>query len=541
MAAVSRDEFVRIYNDIAAYPTNAAVAAAIGCHIQKVKERARRLRASGFDLIDRKALRYGQSADTPKAVPAKYSPAPVSADRWVITSAVSDSEVHKPFLQAIQRYCADHGAVMRVVPIRYRNPTSQSERPADWFAPELLPYLTDERTQLCPMLRLMADVPTQPTAVRPLSGLQTMSGEDSAIYGHTKIAYESVPCRVGMHPKAVMTTGAITLPSYSESKAGKKGEFHHVIAAVIVEWDGLSWHARHIHANDDGSFFDLDRLHTVDGSMPASADVLCLGDLHGINADPVALDATLREIAPTLRPRNLVLHDVLDFESASHHHTFFDKVRLHAQGKLDVMQELQKTCAEIDRIAEASPWSVLHIVDSNHCRHFDRWLENANNATDPGNALVYHQTKAAMIEALVRDGQYINPFEYWARRLLKHIDRVRFVGHEQPLVIGGVDYSNHGDRGPNGARGSIASYTKVGIKTSIGHSHSAGIMDGVYQCGTSSKLDMGYNAGSPSSWSHTHIVQYPNGKRSLLTLIAGQWRLSAFAQTRKPALEATAC
>jgi hypothetical protein len=41
--------------------------------------------------------------------------------------------------------------------------------------------------------------------------------------------------------------------------------------------------------------------------------------------------------------------------------------------------------------------------------------------------------------------------------------------------------------------------------------------------GTSSKLDVGYNTG-PSSWTHSHIVTYENGKRAVITLYAGSWR-----------------
>jgi hypothetical protein len=35
---------------------------------------------------------------------------------------------------------------------------------------------------------------------------------------------------------------------------------------------------------------------------------------------------------------------------------------------------------------------------------------------------------------------------------------------------------------------------------------------------------MGYNKG-PSSWSHSHVITYPNGKRSIITLQKnGNWR-----------------
>jgi hypothetical protein len=83
----------------------------------------------------------------------------------------------------------------------------------------------------------------------------------------------------------------------------------------------------------------------------------------------------------------------------------------------------------------------------------------------------------------------------------------------------------HGDKGPNGARGSLKNLRGVGVKSIIGHSHSPGISEGCYQVGTSSCLRLDYNAG-PSGWLNTHCVLYANGKRSLINIIGNEgWRL----------------
>ena len=119
----------------------------------------------------------------------------------------------------------------------------------------------------------------------------------------------------------------------------------------------------------------------------------------------------------------------------------------------------------------------------------------------------------------------VDPFELVAREHLKHAD-VRFLRRDESCVIGDVEVSYHGDQGPNGARGSRRAFTRIGVKVTIGHSHSPGIEEGVYQVGVSAKLDMGYNRG-PSSWLHTHCVTYANGKRTLINVIDGQWRASA--------------
>jgi len=81
----------------------------------------------------------------------------------------------------------------------------------------------------------------------------------------------------------------------------------------------------------------------------------------------------------------------------------------------------------------------------------------------------------------------------------------------------------HGDKGPNGSRGAIRGFGRIGVRSIIGHSHTPGVMDGVYQVGTSSRLRLEYSSG-PSSWMHCHCVIYPNGKRSLIWIIDGEWR-----------------
>jgi hypothetical protein len=105
---------------------------------------------------------------------------------------------------------------------------------------------------------------------------------------------------------------------------------------------------------------------------------------------------------------------------------------------------------------------------------------------------------------------------------------LRFLREDESFVVchsyaGGVENGMHGDLGPNGARGSIRAFARMGRRANVAHSHSAGIFNEVYQAGTSSMLDLGYNRG-PSSWSHTHIVTYPEGTRSMVTLWKGRWR-----------------
>ena len=90
-------------------------------------------------------------------------------------------------------------------------------------------------------------------------------------------------------------------------------------------------------------------------------------------------------------------------------------------------------------------------------------------------------------------------------------------------MIAGIQHGLHGHLGPNGARGNPKNLRVIG-KANTAHTHAAGIVEGVYTAGVFGELDMSYNKG-PSSWSHSFILTYPNGKRTIVTFKDGRaWR-----------------
>ena len=88
---------------------------------------------------------------------------------------------------------------------------------------------------------------------------------------------------------------------------------------------------------------------------------------------------------------------------------------------------------------------------------------------------------------------------------------------------GGIECGMHGHLGANGGRGNIRSFARMGRRANIGHSHTAGIVEGIWQSGTSSLLDLEYNIGM-SSWSHSDILTYANGKRAMITMSGGKYK-----------------
>jgi len=449
---------------------------------------------------------------------------------YIVTTAQNATPLFEPFFKSLL-HCRDfYDAELIAIPTRYKNPTSTfTDRDQDWWISDIVPHLNASRTVINDNLVIMGDIKTQPTAVNPLSGFESISRDKSAIFGHTKIALSTVPVVTGSYPKIIATTGAVTQPNYTDSKAGKKGEFHHSYGALIVEVKGNAFHMRQLNACDDGSFIDLIYEFTPDGTYYADdAAGLVLGDWHGVHVSRNVVRATFtndNSIVNVLRPKKLVWHDALDFYSRNHWHRGnpFTNLAKHRARSDDVRAEVEQTFREIEQLAgdrvSIFPWS-------NHPEAFARWIRETDWRLDPLNAEIYLETALAMVKSTRMNGarpEHVDPFAYWGKRLLKHPERFRFLGPRDNYSIMDIAIDMHGHLGANGARGgSLAAFSKLGVKSIKGHDHKGGIFHGAYGVGTSGVYDPDYALG-PSSWLHTHCVIYANGKRSLINIIGHDW------------------
>jgi len=87
-------------------------------------------------------------------------------------------------------------------------------------------YLYDDRAEIAPGLVWCGEMNIIPTAVRPLSAMESYTGRKSTILPHPKIAMESVASGKYEGTKFMYTTGAVTIRNYIKRKAGLKAEFH---------------------------------------------------------------------------------------------------------------------------------------------------------------------------------------------------------------------------------------------------------------------------------------------------------------------------
>ena len=460
------------------------------------------------------------------------------AQTYIFTAAQNATPAHAGFLKSLTLYAKKIGAEVIAIPLRYRNPTSQWSENNDsheWWDTDLVKYLYDGRFNLNKNLTILADIKVQPTAVSPLTGLESITGGRSGIVGHTKIQLTTIPTPSNNLPKIMATTGAVTVQNYTDTKAGKKGEFHHSLGALIVELDRSQFHLRQISACKDGSFIDLEYAVTPDGITKAPpAEALIMGDTHGDFIDPDVTEATFGDkgIVKTLKPKKLVWHDLIDFYSRNHHHRNdpISALIKHQSGMGNVRAEVERACAFVDKYTPKGCESVL--VASNHPEAMARWIRETDWRFDPENAEFYLETALAVVKSAkftASGASSVDPFMYWAEKLIK--TPTTFLEREQSYTVAGIECSLHGDMGANGARGTIRTFAKMGTKSIVGHGHGPGISDGCYQMGTSTHLRLEYNTGL-SGWLQTHCVIYANGKRSLISIIKGAWRVQKRKATK---------
>lgn len=461
---------------------------------------------------------------------------------YVITAAQNATPIHEGFLANILNYCEHRDAQLLVVPYRYKNPTSvwtQNNEGDEWWNAAITPYLCSDDIRLCKRFRIMGHIKIQPTATVPLSGFDSYTGIDSAVFGHPKVQLRTIATPSQSLPKLLTTTGAITIPNYTDSKTGHIGDFHHNLSAVIVEIDDNdSFHLRHIHADQiTGSFYDLNYFYN-DNKIEENERIAALitGDTHAEFIDEEVLLTTYKNedsIVNVLKPEAIIFHDLLDFYSQNHHHRGREVIAIgkHRYGRGNVEEGLQMAADFVDEVSK--PHTLNVIVKSNHDEAFDKWLEESNPKFDPENAQFYYWMKyhqAKNVNMTETGFASIDPFEFWcsnpdSQRGLENKTRTKFLHRGETFRVNGIELGFHGDFGLNGARGSSKSFAKIGSKTIIGHGHYPEIYEGCYRVGVSARLDLEYQKGQCSNWLHTHCIIYPDGKRTLINIINGKWKI----------------
>jgi hypothetical protein len=353
-----------------------------------------------------------------------------------------------------------------------------------------------------------------------MTGLQGMTGINSCIFGSPKVQMETIPVLEGNLPKIMMTTGACTVKNYTDSKSGKKGEFHHTLGFVVVEIkDDETFFARQVTANEAGDFTDLYYRVEYDPDSDQSTvktidrvSAIILGDVHYGQHDQEVLDNTLG-MFKNIKPDYVVLHDVFDGLSINHHESNDPFVQYHREieGTNSLRNEID---AMLNGLEEFRNYKTV-IVRSNHDDFLDRWLKNTDwrKATTMKNSIEYMEFSTLLLKGEAPNG------------IIPYLIKQKFpdfitLGRSDSFVIKDWELGQHGDIGSNGARGSLLQFRKLNRKLVVGHYHSPGRKDGALAVGTSTKLRVNYNLG-PSGWLHSHVIIHDDGKAQHINFIKG--------------------
>lgn len=494
---------------------------------------------------ERFGITLGKVADGrigPARMATKRLPRKGQVRRYVLTSAQNNTHIH-PGWHNLLAYADYLGAEVLVGTFSYQmaayGPKAVKRGTYDrvkvmdklWYDPELLPYIADGSVELAPGLVWCGEMNILPTNKHPLTGLEDYNGRKSNIVPHAKVAMESVASMADEPTKFNYSTGTVTQRNYIQKREGILAEQSHSYAALLVEVDSRgSWWVRQLCIGDDDDIMDVGpggsggvRVQAGQVHEERVVDGITWGDAH-----VAEMELWVRRLAwgrggmlDVLRPGVQFIHDVFSMRSRSPHeernfHRTFVK---HVDGDDEVEGEVRITA---EFLAEASrPDVETLVVPSNHDRHLDRWLNEADFRKDPLNARFFCELQARLLRAMEEGDRGFNVLE-WALKNAGCPPEVRFLALDQGYVLRGIECALHGDMGPNGSRGSTRGLTKLGRGITKGHDHTAAIRGRVYSTGACS-LSFPYMTG-PDSHSVSHVVTYRNGQRAIVTMWRGKWR-----------------
>lgn len=436
---------------------------------------------------------------------------------FLISWAQNATPIHKNFMKNLKAYAEDLDAGIHIIAGRYSNPTSVfADKDQDWWDPAVVPYLDAARHNIHPLLQILSDIKIPPTGATPLTGLNSVTGLESCIVGHPRQQVKSLPILDGYPHKLLLSTGAATVANYTDSKSGKKGEFHHSIGFIIVELDGDIFHVRQVSADDKGNFYDLFKrvkngkvMDNEDG-----AEVAVLGDIHIAHNDKRATDVTFK-LLDEMKPKHTMLHDIIDCESISHHEENdpFRVMQKEENGTGDLKKELE---IMLEWTKERLKYNLV-VVRSNHDDFLDRWLKSVDWRKA-------RNKRMFLFGAQILANQPIAQKKGVISFLLEDAfgDQIKTLGLDDSYRVLDWELGVHGHVGANGSRGSANQYKQMNTKMITGHTHSPSRQDGHMCVGTLSGLRVGYNKGA-SSWMHANALIYKDGKAQLVYIIKGKY------------------
>ena len=423
---------------------------------------------------------------------------------YIITWEQNETPIHQDFYNNILAYKKFLNAELSVILGRYKNPTSVfTDSKNDNWSEQTRPYWDAREHNIHKHLKILSNIKITPTRKYPLTGVQDLADGKTVIVGHPKLHLKVEPTLANYPNRMILTTGAITLPNYTDSATGVIGEGSHKYGFVIVEiQDEDVFFVRQVEAEEDGSFIDL--CYEVRNQQVTKIDKalgLVCGDTH-LGQLNVEIDRQNDLICDYFNVDNIVLHDVVDGESCNNHKikSPIEQFKRYDRGEHLIHSELDKLTEWVSSKLKYKPV----IPQANHNSRFDRILEE-DWRKDIHNAKFYLEFTKRVLDGEIQEGV----ISYW----LKHNfgDSVTTLKHTDSFKIGRYECSQHGDNGSNGMKGSPVAFRNLGIPIVLAHTHTPYRADDTLYVGTNTELLLDYNQKGASSWMHCNVLIGKNG------------------------------
>lgn len=474
---------------------------------------------------------------------------------FFFTRAQNATKVDENLLANMQAYAKHLNASIVVGPDTYQTSWfAESDPECREYDDSIKDYLCFGRFEIGDNFFFAGEMNILTTASTPINDLLAYSLGKWCVVPHSKQQLESIPVTdPSTKSHQILTTGSITVPKVIPRKAGIKSIFHHIMGFVVVEFDSEGRvFCRHVNSEEDGSFYDLwwrvekgkVRKANQEKDRP---DYIMPGDIHRAKLDRANQNDVLttfgfapngnvkdQNLISLLNPRRLILQDLHDGEVDSHY-TWDDlgaKVELASRNRHELMTEIDGDARFLVELEIRHKNLDEIIVDeSNHDQRLEKYVREGKYRSDGFNARLglqledrYLQHREETAKALENNQERVgfSLYEYAVRKYVKKdLIKTNWVYDGQSRIINDVEVGHHGHRGTNGSRGSKLGFVRLGRKISVGHGHSPTIRDGLFVAGVMAERQS-YNVG-PSSWAISHILQYANGKRCIITLTDGHF------------------
>lgn len=454
--------------------------------------------------------------------------------RFVVTTAVAGAPVHEKFYKALKSYCEHNNAKLLIIPVKAPASSIPGTRGNNnqWVLDPIFSKNDDlvvfGDLQLNENLYI-SGIKISAKQIDPTTGLDRLANHSSFIYGSPKLRLKPLPNSNKKLPHIAMSTGAVTMPEYKTDyfmslRTAHLADFDHKLSALVVELEGNGddyYYIRQLQAEPKtGRFPDLGKFYYPSGSVGTlNPDAFSLGDWHSGETDPAAKKCW-EEVVQETQPRRIILHDVFSGNSINHWTSgkVITKALQASKGETNLEEELKMTARDLNELAQWTEEGVV-ISKSNHDDFLIRYLEDGRFLKDHENFF----TATEIIEG-IKNGH--DPLTYGVEKYMdeKAKQKTIWLERDEDFRIAGIECGAHGDKGPNGSRGTLRNLESAYGACVVGHSHTPGILRDAWQNGTSTYLQLSYNSGA-SSWMHASTLIYPNGARQMIFSINGKWRL----------------